>query len=344
MNRINNTDGGAARRTWLTSGLVNKESKWSLPGGRGLQWKINRQVKPLAGWLATCALLFSPCVPVHGGWLKADVSFSNYNVPLYQQIVNRIKAKGAPRLGKGKNTRDRYFIVAFAYQNERNDPEFSHSFIAVIHLLPAGKKLGVRPGFARGTFERRDFEAFNISWLPHDFDRNPHLCVFDGFGSRLFATWNKCPISVGRNFTLAETLKLAVNTKNAVGMWGPYEVRKEAFDLGVKRKRLLDGGTIRYRADDRLYRKDRVAINCFHAMAGLEELYPNGGLFGTGFKMWGINGTKRVLIEYTKKIKNKGLLLDPVNIDKDLYGFVYAPEPDSRGLYNPFPNASAYHQ
>jgi hypothetical protein len=69
-------------------------------------------------------------------------------------------------------------------------------------------------------------------------------------------------------------------------MWGPYEVRKEAFDLGVKRMRLLDGGTIRYRADDRLYRKNRIAINCFHAMAGLEELYANGGLFGTGFKMW----------------------------------------------------------
>ena len=60
--------------------------------------------------------------------------------------------------------------------------------------------------------------------------------------------------------------------------------------------------------------------------------------------MWGINGTKRVLIEYTKKINNRGLLLDPVNIDKDLYGFVYAPEPNSGDLYDPFPNASAYRQ
>ena len=93
-----------------------------------------------------------------------------------------------------------------------------------------------------------------------------------------------------------------------------------------------------------VHRKDRVAINCFHAMAGLEELYPNGGLFGTGFQMWGINGTKRVLIEYTKAIRNEGLLLDPVNIKKDLYGFVYAPARNGRGLYNPFPNASAYHQ
>ena len=299
-------------------------------------------------WFLTCALLASRYLPVQAGLLKPDVDFSNYNVPLYEQIVNRIKAKAAPRLGKGKHTRDRYFIVPFAYQNERNDPEFSHSFIAVIHLLPAGKKLGVRPGFARGTYERRDFEAYNISWLPHDFDRNPHLCVFDGPGSRLFATRNRCPISVGRNFTLAETLKLAVNEKNAVGMWGPYEVRKEAFDLGVRRKKLLDGGTIRYKADDRLTRKDRIAINCFHAMAGLDQLYPNGGLFGTGFKMWGLNGTKRVLIEYTHVARDKGLLLDPVDIDKDLYGFVYVPghhrfgaTGNSRG-YNPFPNASAY--
>src|SRR6516225_5761487 len=344
MNRINNNDGGAAKRTWLTGGLVNKESKWSLPSDRRLQRKINRRVKPLTGWLVTCALLFSPCIPVHGGWLKEDVNFSNYNVPLYQQIVNRIKAKGAPRLGTGKNTRDRYFIVPFAYQDRWHTPQRSHSFIAVIHLLPEGKQLGPTSGFKRGKFKGRDFEAFNISWVPHDFDTNPHLCVFNGFGSRLFATWNKCPISAGRNFALGETLKLALNNKNAVAMWGPYEVRKEAFDLGVKRKRLLDGGTIGYRADDRLYRKDRVAINCFHAMAGLEELYPNGGLFGSGFKMWGINGTKRVLIEYTKKINNRGLLLDPVNIDKDLYGFVYAPEPNSDDLYNPFPNASAYHQ
>jgi hypothetical protein len=336
--------GGEARSTRLTDGLVNKEPKWLLPGGRGVQRKMKPRVKLLAGWVTTCVLLFSPCVPVHGGLLKPDVDFSNYDVPIYEQIVNRIKAKGAPRLAEGKNTRDRYFIVPFAYQRRWNNPEFSHSFISVIHLLPARKKLGLRSGFRRGRFKGRDFEAFTISWVPHDFDRNPHLCVFDGFGSRLFASLNKCPISVGRDFTLAETLKLAVNEKNAVGMWGPYEVKKEAFDLGVRRMKLLDGGTIRYRADDRLYREDRVAINCFHAMAGLDELYPNGGLFGTGFKMWGINGTKRVLIEYTNRMRDKHLLLDPVNIKKDLYGFVYAPARNSRGLYNPFPNASAYHQ
>jgi hypothetical protein len=343
MNGINNTDERTASRARLTNGLVNNDGKWLLPSGRGVQRKISRRVKPLASWVATCALLFSLCVPIHAE-LKGDVDFSNYDAPLFQQIVNRIKAKVAARLGEGVNTQDRYFIVPFAFQDRWIKPQLSHSFISVIRVLADGKQPSLTPGFRRGRYKNRDFEAFTISWVPHDFDTNMHLCVFDGFGSRVVPKWNKCPISVGRDFRLDETLKLAVNVKNAVGMWGPYEIKKEAFDLAVKRKQLLDGGTIRYRADDRLTRKDRVAINCFHAMAGLEELYPNGGFLGTGFRMWGINGTARVLIEYTKKVRNKGLLLEPVDIKKDLYGFVYAPERNSRGLYDPFPNASAYHR
>ena len=171
---------------------------------------------------------------------------------------------------------------------------------------------------------------------------NPHLCVFDGAGSRLIPQNNKCPVSPGRNFSLEETIKLAVDAKNAVAMWGPYEIKQAAFDLAVKRKRLLDGGTIKYRADDRLYRKGKVAISCFHAMAGLDELFPNGGLFGTGFMMWGFNGTARVLIEYTEKASNKHLLLESVDVKKDRYGFVYAPTRNGDVPYNPVRNASAY--
>jgi hypothetical protein len=322
---------------------MNHEGNWLLPSGHGARRNIRRRVISLASWIAACTLLFSPCAPVHAGWLEADVDFSNYDVPLFQQIVNRIKAKVAARLGEGVNTQDRYFIVPFAFQKKWNNPQFSHSFISVIRVLGDRKQPGFTSGLRRGRFKNRDFEAFTISWVPHDFGTNP-VCVFDGFGSRIFPTWNKCPIVVGRNFRLDETLKVALNDKSSACMWGPYEIRKEAFALGVKRKLLLDGGTIKYKADDRLTRKDQVAINCFHAMSNLEQLYPNGGFLGTGFRMWGINGTARVLIEYTKAVRNRGLLLEPVDIKKDLYGFVYAPERNSGGLYDPFPNASAYHQ
>jgi hypothetical protein len=340
MNCIN-TDRRAASLARLTNVLVNNEGKRLLHSDRGAQRKISRRVISLASWIAGCALLFSPCVPVHAGLFNADVDFSNYDAPLFQQIVNRIKDKVAARLGQGVNTQDRYFIVPFAFQKRWNNPQYSHSFISVIRVLGDGKQPTLTPGFRRGQFKNRDFEAFTISWVPHDFGTNP-VCVFDGLGSRIFPTWNQCPIVVGRNFRLDETLQVALNDKSSVGMWGPYEIRKEAFDLGVKRKLLLDGGTIKYKADDRLTRKDQVAINCFHAMANLEQLYPNGGFLGTGFRMWGINGTARVLIEYTKAVRDKGLLLEPVDIKKDLYGFVYAPKRNSGGLYDPFANASAY--
>ena len=275
---------------------------------------------------------------------KQAVDFSKYDQPLYEQITGRIKEKVSARLGEGRNERDRYFIIPFAYQNKGNDPEFSHSFLTVIRVFADGRQPSLTAGLQVRKYKNREFEAFTISWLPHDFLQNPHLCVFEGFGARLIPSWNKCPLSPGKDFTLPDTIKLAAQEKLALGIWGPYEITRQAFDLAVKRLRLLDAGTIKYRADDRGYREKRVAINCFHAMAGLEELFPNGGLFGTGFMMWGIKGTARVLIEYKARGTATGLLLEPVNVKDDLYGFVYAADRSGRRIYNPFKQASAYRQ
>ena len=214
--------------------------------------------------------------------------------------------------------------------------------MAVIRVLADDKQSKLTPGLQKRTYQNRDFEAFTISWLPHDFSTNPNLCVFEGFGSRIFPKLNDCPLSVGRDFKLDETIKLAVNAKNAVCMWGPYEISKEGFELGVKRLRCSMEEPFDIGPMTGFTGRIRVAINCFHAMAGLTELYPNGGIFGTGFKMWGINGTARVLIEYKAKASNKGLLLEPVDEKKDRYGFVYAPLRNSHDVYNPFKSASAY--
>jgi hypothetical protein len=113
-----------------------------------------RRVKPLASWIATCALLFSPCVPVHAGLLKGDADFLNYDAPLFQQIVNRIKAKVTARLGEGVNTRDRYFIVPFAYQNKWNNPEFSRRVWKNVTLTAAflGRDLGCGASMAPPEF------------------------------------------------------------------------------------------------------------------------------------------------------------------------------------------------
>lgn len=298
--------------------------------------------KRVATILVACLLLLKSSFTVRAGE-ERSVDYSHYDMPLTEQIVEHIREKVSARLGEGKLKHDRYFIIPFAYEDKSNDPRLSHSFMTVIRVFGAGSRTKITQARV-GKYKKWSFEAFNISWLPSDFDKNPDLCVFQGFGARLIPSWNKCPISVGRDFALEATIQLGVNVKNAVCMWGPYEITERAFDLAVKRLRFLDSGKIKYRADDRMYRKDRVAINCFHAMAGLEELYPNGGLFGTGFKMWGLNGTARVLIEYKDRGTKMGLLLEPVDEKKDRIGFVYAPTRNSRPIYNPFKVAHVYHR
>jgi hypothetical protein len=285
----------------------------------------------------TSVLFLAGCATGPAG---RHVDFSNYDKSLTEQVTDQIKARVAARLGHGKNLNDRYFITAFAYENKGNDPAFSHSFLSVIRFFADDRQPELDPGLKRMAFNGREFEAFTISWLPHDFPEHPILCVFEGFGALLVPSLNNCPLSEGKNFDLPSTL--AVHEKRAVGMWGPYEISKPGFDLAVERLRLLDKGTIKYVADDRRYRKDLVAINCFHAIADLHELFPNGGIFGTGFRVWGLNGTRQALLEYTT---TEGLLLEPVDIKKDLIGFVYAPELTEKGVYDPFTtSASAYHK
>ena len=288
-------------------------------------------------------LLIALSFVVQAGWGKDPVNFASYETPLYEQVITRIKKKVLSRLGEGRNTRDRYFIIPFAFQNKGNDPAVSHSFMTVIRVLADDRQPKLTPGLHKRTIANRKFEAFTISWFPADFAENPNLCVFKGFGSRICPKCNQCRPVEGRSFTLEETLKLAVGFRNAVCMWGPYEITEQGFDLSVARLRLLEKGDIKYLADDRLTRMDHTAINCIRAMAGLNELFPVGGLFGTGFRMWGINGTARVLLEYTSKEDLRDALLEPVDEKSDRFGFVYAAELYGK-CYDPFKRSDAYHR
>ncbi|MBV8584868.1 MAG: hypothetical protein JO308_01160, partial [Verrucomicrobia bacterium] len=110
---------------------------------RHFRWGVHRvagrRIKTLTRWAAVWVLILGAWVPVEGGWLKPDINYSNYDAPLYDQIVGRIKAKVLARLQDGDNRVDRYFFIPFAHQNRDDDPEFSHSFLSVLHVLPAGK-------------------------------------------------------------------------------------------------------------------------------------------------------------------------------------------------------------
>jgi hypothetical protein len=82
------------------------------------------RVAPLARLLLAGVLILRLSFAAEAGLFQKDPDFSNYDVPLYQQITNHIEAKISARLGVGKNTRDRYFVIPFAYENKGNDPRF----------------------------------------------------------------------------------------------------------------------------------------------------------------------------------------------------------------------------
>src|SRR3954447_16168486 len=87
-----------------------------------------------------------PMVAQAGLLEKKEVDFSKYDTPLLEQIVGRIKAKIAPRLGKGPLKKDRYFMIPFAYEDKGNHPELSHSFISVIRVFASNKPVKLTPG------------------------------------------------------------------------------------------------------------------------------------------------------------------------------------------------------
>jgi hypothetical protein len=75
MHHINKTKQTAVSGAWLPTDLGNKEGAGLLRGSRRLKPKTSRRFRPLASWVAAGVLLFSPSLPVHGGWLKPDVDF-----------------------------------------------------------------------------------------------------------------------------------------------------------------------------------------------------------------------------------------------------------------------------
>ena len=116
MSFTKNLNKSAACRVPISIDLAEEESDCLVLNHREGQRTTTGPAQTVARLVAMSAIL-SPCVQANAGLFKPDVDYSNYDAPLYDQVVNRIKAKVAARLGEGKNTVDRYFIVPFAYQH-----------------------------------------------------------------------------------------------------------------------------------------------------------------------------------------------------------------------------------
>src|SRR5258708_36726883 len=111
MNSIKNAEKYAAIRVLIPIGLANKESDCLVLTYSAAQQKTRPQFRIAARLAAICTLLFSPCLPAQAGLLKPDVNFSNYDVPLIDQLVTPIRTKSPDGLREANTTRDVHFFA-----------------------------------------------------------------------------------------------------------------------------------------------------------------------------------------------------------------------------------------
>jgi hypothetical protein len=139
-----------------------------------------------------------------------------------------------------------YYLLMFASQRPTYSPNYAHTFTTFVRAS--------WPGDGPCPPQNVTLEAHTISWLPSN------LVI------RIQALLPEC----GHNFGLAETIRFALGTEQRVSLWGPYQIEPDLYARAMQRVAQLNSGSVRYKANDSLYDRDRVT-NCIHAVDAITE-------------------------------------------------------------------------
>lgn len=150
-------------------------------------------------------------------------------------------------------TEDKYFMIFFASQAEPVVPRNAHTFATFVRCAPGATEINGASS---------DAEILTVSWLPASMDIVPI---------------RRTPES-GKNFDLAATLNWAKDMNARIVAWGPYEIKKDLFELARQQVERLDRGGIGYKALDLRFR-GAGASNCIHAVSDIDT---ENGLLTTG--------------------------------------------------------------
>jgi hypothetical protein len=173
-------------------------------------------------------------------------------------------ADGARAHGRtGADFHGRYFMVVWGYQGADNDVVKSHTFASFYDGDDlAGEKIS----------------PATISWL------------------QTTGTINLFDTERGRNFSLAQTLRMACRTSRQVKWWGPYEIKPELYRMALRRIQLLRSGRIAYSMIDSQPR----TLNCIDAAGDLTSTPLDTGI------LWGFAATSAVVRHLSPYFKNNG--------------------------------------
>lgn len=132
----------------------------------------------------------------------------------------------------------RYYMLLFGGQSVPFQARTGHTWATWVKATPV----------ASGAVA---LEVVTISWLPASTGGEVQPL-------RLRA-------SVGRNWTLPETLAIMARNNARVSVWGPYETDAGRYEAAVAQARLLESGAVRFRSLDSFTRR-RDVVHCAHAI------------------------------------------------------------------------------
>jgi hypothetical protein len=160
-----------------------------------------------------------------------------------------------------------YFVTVFGGQRRFKQPEHSHSWAVFVRLCGEGCDLS-----------KYKMEYFTVSWLPATLE------------VRTYAVRPE----EGVNLELHTTFQWALDDRQIVAYWGPYQITPDFYARAYQGAGLLNSGAVRYKAIDTGYDTSQVS-NCIHACSDLADGQPRLRIASPG---WGHSASYAITARY----------------------------------------------
>ncbi len=182
---------------------------------------------------------------------------------------------------------ERYFLVLFGSQNILRQPQYTHTWAALIRVR--GSDVGGCGTSAAGCIDPA-LDVQMISWMPAKGQ-------IDALSKE---------VEPGRNFGLHESMKFALDTNQTVAVWGPYEVWHGFAYRFLVQKAFLDTGAVGYQCIDTWGEAGRLGngCDCIHAITDMDPIYARGSY---PLLYYGKPGTARVV----RRFMHSPVFIDP---------------------------------
>ena len=155
-------------------------------------------------------------------------------------------------------TEAKYYVVIFTAQADSVELQLSHTFAT----------------FVKTTEEEPDRpEVHTTTWLPENLE---------------IVIWRRFP-EAGKNLDLTTTLKWAKSVGAQVMYWGPYEIKKETYEMALKQEDNWTGGKPAQQALDRRFLPNREWIKDPRQV--YPEVLQNLGVEKLGLSLRSMNST-----------------------------------------------------